>query len=91
MALMAYAARGAKQRLEPFEYEPGQLRRLEVEVRISHCGGSCGSPSDRARMLDFTAHSGVKPVVQRFAMADVNRDLDHIRAGKARFRVVLSA
>jgi uncharacterized zinc-type alcohol dehydrogenase-like protein len=62
---------------------------LLAEKSVS--GGSCGRPSDTVRLLDFAARSGVKPVVEHFAMADINRALDHIRAGKARFRVVLSA
>jgi uncharacterized zinc-type alcohol dehydrogenase-like protein len=42
-------------------------------------------------MLDFAARRGVKPVVEHFPMAQVNRAIDHVRAGKARYRVVLSA
>ena len=62
---------------------------LLAEKSVS--GAMCGSPSDTARMLDFAARSGVKPVVEHFAMADINQALDHVRAGKARYRVVLSA
>ena len=62
---------------------------LLAEKSVS--GGSCGSPSDTARMLDFAARKGVAPVVERFAMKDVNDAVDHVRANKARFRVVLSA
>jgi uncharacterized zinc-type alcohol dehydrogenase-like protein len=51
----------------------------------------CGSPSDTARMLDGAARSGVKPVVEHFAMTNVNKALDHLRANEARFRVVLTA
>lgn len=54
-------------------------------------GGSCGGPSDTATMLDFAARSGVRPIVERFEMADVNQALDHVRAGKPRYRVVLEA
>jgi len=38
MKIHAYAARTAKARLEPFEYEPTTLADDEVEVAISHCG-----------------------------------------------------
>ena len=38
MKVRAYAAKSAKSTLEPFEYEPGQLGRDEVEVTVSHCG-----------------------------------------------------
>jgi uncharacterized zinc-type alcohol dehydrogenase-like protein len=61
---------------------------LLAEKSIS--GGMCGSPSNTARMLDFAARKGIKPVTEQFAMKDVNEALDHVRGGKARFRVVLS-
>ena len=59
MAVKAYAARGPKQRLEPFEYEPGPLGKREVDVRISHCG-ICHS--DLA-LLDNEWGNAVYPVV----------------------------
>ncbi len=62
---------------------------LLAEKSVS--GGVCGSPSDTARMLDFAARSGVLPVVESFPMAEVNRAVDHLRSGKARYRVVLDA
>jgi uncharacterized zinc-type alcohol dehydrogenase-like protein len=62
---------------------------LLAEKSVS--GGSCGGPSDTALMLDFAARSGVRPVVEAFPMTKVNEALDHVRAGKARYRVVLEA
>jgi alcohol/geraniol dehydrogenase (NADP+) len=53
-------------------------------------GGSSGGPCDTARMLDFVARNKVRTVTEQFAMKDVNQALDHVRAGKARFRVVLA-
>jgi uncharacterized zinc-type alcohol dehydrogenase-like protein len=38
MSVKAYAARGAKQNLEPFQYDPKPLGKREVEVRVLHCG-----------------------------------------------------
>ena len=38
MGVKAYAAKSAKGKLEPFEYEPGPLGPDEVEVKVSHCG-----------------------------------------------------
>lgn len=54
-------------------------------------GGCCGSPSDTSLMLDFTARNGVKPQVEVFPMSKVNDAVQHVRDGKARFRVVLEA
>jgi uncharacterized zinc-type alcohol dehydrogenase-like protein len=54
-------------------------------------GGTAGSPSDTARMLDFAARSGIAPIVEQFPMEDVGYAVDHVRSGKARFRAVLAA
>ncbi len=62
---------------------------LLAEKSVS--GGQCGGPTDTAAMLDFAARKEVRPVVEKFAMADVNKALDHLRAGRARYRIVLEA
>ena len=54
-------------------------------------GASVGSPSDTARMLAFAARHNIRPVIEKFPMAEVNAALDHLRAGKARYRIVLQA
>jgi hypothetical protein len=38
MSIHAYAAKGAKQALESFEFDPGPLGDHEVEVAVTHCG-----------------------------------------------------
>lgn len=50
-----------------------------------------GSPSTMRRMLDFCARHDIRPQTETFAMASVNDALEHLRAGKARYRVVLNA
>jgi uncharacterized zinc-type alcohol dehydrogenase-like protein len=52
-------------------------------------GSPLGSPSATGRMLDFSARHGLNPIVERFPIANVNDALEHLRAGKARYRVVL--
>jgi len=69
---------------------PVQLSVFGLIAEKSISGASCGSPTDTARMLDFAARKGIKPVTEQFAMNDVNQALDHVRAGKARFRAVLA-
>ncbi len=49
-----------------------------------------GTPIAIAAMLDFCARHGIEPTVETFPMSRVNDALDHVRAGKARYRVVLS-
>jgi uncharacterized zinc-type alcohol dehydrogenase-like protein len=61
-----------------------------VAAEKSVTGGRCGSPSDTAKMLDFAARHKVLPVCEHFALADVNKALDYVRSGKARYRAVLT-
>jgi uncharacterized zinc-type alcohol dehydrogenase-like protein len=49
------------------------------------------SPVLLGRMLDFAARHQILPQVERFAMSQVNEAVEHLRAGKARYRVVLDA
>jgi len=48
-----------------------------------------GSPSTVGKMLEFCARHNIQPVTEHFPMSQVNEALDHLRAGKARYRVVL--
>ncbi len=38
MAIHGYAAHAARESLRPFQYEPGHLEPLEIQVAVSHCG-----------------------------------------------------
>jgi alcohol/geraniol dehydrogenase (NADP+) len=40
-------------------------------------------------MLDFSARHAVAPITETFPMSKVNDALDHLRSGKARYRIVL--
>lgn len=48
-----------------------------------------GSPLRTAQMLDFCTRHKIAPVVEHFPMAQANEALEHLRAGKARYRIVL--
>ena len=48
-----------------------------------------GSPATTALMLDFCARHGIAPHIETFPMSRVNEAMDHLRAGKARYRIVL--
>lgn len=50
-----------------------------------------GSPSNMATMLEFCARHQILPQVEMFAMSQVNEAVDHLRSGKARYRVVPDA
>ena len=53
-------------------------------------GSPVGPPINIQKMLDFCALHKIRPVIETFAMKDVNQALDHLRAGKARYRIVLT-
>jgi len=50
-----------------------------------------GSPAVIAEMLAFCAQHGIKPQVEHFPMSRVNDAMQHLRDGKARYRIVLDA
>jgi alcohol/geraniol dehydrogenase (NADP+) len=52
-------------------------------------GSPLGSPATTAKMLEFCARHGIAPTIELFPMSRVNDALDHLRAGKARYRIVL--
>jgi len=52
-------------------------------------GTGLGSPATTARMLEFCTRHGIAPQIETFPMSAVNDALDHLRAGKARYRIVL--
>jgi uncharacterized zinc-type alcohol dehydrogenase-like protein len=52
-------------------------------------GSPLGSPATTAKMLAFCARHGIAPVIEKFPLSRVNEALEHLRAGKARYRVVL--
>jgi len=45
-------------------------------------GGRAGSPGDTARMLHFAAQHGVRPMIERFKMSDLNTALARVPRGK---------
>ena len=51
-------------------------------------GGSRGAIDT---MLDFAARHGIAPQVEHFPMSRVNDAMERLRAGKARYRIVLDA
>lgn len=48
-----------------------------------------GPPATLARMLDFAGRHRIAPVVEHFPMREVNAAMDRLRAGDARYRIVL--
>lgn len=54
-------------------------------------GSPTGSRGAIDSMLNFAARHNVAPQTEHFPMSKVNEAMDHLRAGKARYRIVLDA
>jgi alcohol/geraniol dehydrogenase (NADP+) len=60
-----------------------------IGAQKSISGTPMGSPFNTARMLDFSARHGINAVTEEFPMSQANEALEHLEAGKARYRIVL--
>ena len=52
-------------------------------------GSSLGPPTTNHEMLDFCMRHDIRPDIEVFAMKDVNKAVDHLDKGRARYRIVL--
>lgn len=60
-----------------------------IMAQRSISGSPVGSPATIATMLDFAARHDIEPKTEHFPMDKANEALDHLREGKARYRIVL--
>jgi uncharacterized zinc-type alcohol dehydrogenase-like protein len=60
-----------------------------ISGQKSVSGSPLGSPATTADMINFCSRHGIAPIIEKFPMSKVNEALDHLRAGKARYRIVL--
>jgi len=54
-------------------------------------GSPTGNPSAMKTMLEFCVRHDIYPIVEEFKMEDVNKAIQHLKEGNARYRVVLEA
>ncbi|KZS42137.1 alcohol dehydrogenase [Aquimarina aggregata] len=52
-------------------------------------GSPLGSPALTRKMLDFCIRHNIYPITQEFPLEKVNDAIEHLKTGKARYRVVL--
>lgn len=71
--------------LEPLDLSVFSL----IMAQRSVSGSPVGSPASIATMLEFAVRHDIKPVVEVFPMKKVNEALEHLKSGKARYRIVL--
>lgn len=71
------------------------LKPLEVPAfslilgQKSVSGSPAGSPTAIDHMLAFSARHAIAPIIETFPMSKVNDAIEHLRSGKARYRIVL--
>jgi uncharacterized zinc-type alcohol dehydrogenase-like protein len=53
-------------------------------------GSPVGSPATIEKMLEFARLHEVAPKVEMFPMSQINEAFEHLKSGKARYRIVLS-
>jgi D-arabinose 1-dehydrogenase-like Zn-dependent alcohol dehydrogenase len=71
---------------EPIEVTPVQL----ISGRRSLHGWSAGTAIESEDTLSFSAMTGVRPMIEKFPLADAAKAYDRMISGKARFRLVLT-
>ncbi|MGH8455685.1 MAG: NADPH-dependent aldehyde reductase Ahr [Stenotrophobium sp.] len=70
---------------EPLNISSGQIMSGQKSVSAS----PIGSPATAMKMLEFCARHGIAPMAEEFPMSRVNDAIARLRAGKARYRIVL--
>ncbi|ARU30941.1 alcohol dehydrogenase [Sulfuriferula sp. AH1] len=60
-----------------------------IMAQRSISGSPVGSPLTIARMLEFAKRHHVKPVIEKFSFADINKAIERLRSGNAHYRIVL--
>ncbi len=71
--------------LEPLDLNVFALMGKQRSVSAS----PVGSPATIAKMLDFANLHQIKPQIEKFKFADINKAIERLRSGEARYRVVL--
>ena len=70
--------------------EPIAISALDLIPRNRRIQGwASGTAADSEDALAFAARTGVRPMIERFPLADAQAALDRMLGGKARFRAVL--
>lgn len=83
---------GARGRLHTVGVVPNPLPAPAFSLifkQRSVSGSPLGSPSTIEDMLEFCVRHNINPLTEHFAMKDLNQAIEHLRAGKARYRIVL--
>jgi uncharacterized zinc-type alcohol dehydrogenase-like protein len=71
--------------------EPMQIPAFSLIMgQKSFAGSPLGSPSTTEKMIDFCARHKISPVTESYKFSEINEAFEHLKAGKARYRIVLT-
>src|SRR4249919_4157392 len=91
-ALLGALAPGGKLHVVGAALEPIPIPAFAlISGQKSVSGSPTGSRGSIDTMLAFAARHRIAPQTEHFPMSRVNDAMDHLRAGKARYRIVLDA
>jgi len=91
-ALLAALAPGGRLHVVGAALEPIPIPAFAlISGQKSVSGSPTGSRGSIDTMLAFAARHRIAPQTEHFPMSRVNDAMDHLRAGKARYRIVLDA
>jgi uncharacterized zinc-type alcohol dehydrogenase-like protein len=91
-ALLAALAPGGRLHVVGAALEPIPIPAFSlISGQKSVSGSPTGSRGSIDAMLAFAARHRIAPQTEHFPMSKVNDAMDHLRAGKARYRIVLDA
>lgn len=72
--------------------EPIQVPAFPIIIGQKAVSGSpLGSPATTRQMLEFCNRHQIAPVTEEFSMSDVNNAFEHLKTGKARYRIILKS
>jgi D-arabinose 1-dehydrogenase-like Zn-dependent alcohol dehydrogenase len=72
-------------------FEPMEVSALQLLMaRRGIHGWPSGTAMDSQETLEFSAYSGVRPMVEKFPLTKVKEAYERMTSGKAEFRVVLT-
>ncbi|MBO6513719.1 MAG: NAD(P)-dependent alcohol dehydrogenase [Phycisphaerales bacterium] len=61
-----------------------------IMAQRSISGSPVGSAATIADMLEFSGRHQIQPIIETFPMSKVNDAIEHLKAGNARYRIVLT-
>jgi D-arabinose 1-dehydrogenase-like Zn-dependent alcohol dehydrogenase len=70
---------------------PDELARVQEAHRLAPSFGFYTAESGLEATLCVLPEHSIAPITETFPMSSVNDALDHLRSGKARYRIVLAS